>query len=61
MSGIMFVKCKIQDCGGELPSVVKDSLQAGGLRCVEEEVTQVDGQTHTLTDTSKHTFPTNNH
>ena len=49
----MFVKCKIQDSSGELPSGVKDSLQHGGVRCAEE-VTHIH-HTHT------HTHPTNNH
>jgi hypothetical protein len=44
-SGIMFVKCRIQNCCAELPSGVMDSLRPGGVRCVEEEVTQ----THTHT------------
>ena len=49
----MVVKWRIQDYIGELPCGVKDRLQCGGVRCVEDEVTQ----THTHT----HTLPTNNH
>ena len=48
----MFVKCRIQNYSGELPSGVKDSLQPGGVRCAEEEVTQI----HTQTQTHKHPF-----
>ena len=45
----MFVKFKIQNCSGELPSGVKDNLQAGGIRCAEEVT-----ETHTETNTHSH-------
>jgi len=45
MSDFMFVKCKIQNSCAELPSGVKDSLRAGGVRSAQEEVTQMDRQT----------------
>ena len=48
----MVVKWRIQDCSGELPCGVKDRLQCGGVRCVEEEVTQTHTHTHT------HSLPT---
>jgi len=40
-SGVFYV-CEMQNvnCGGELLCGVKDSLQPGGGRCAEEEVTQ---------------------
>ena len=51
----MFVKCKTQNCSGELPSGVKDSLQPGGVGCAEEELTQIHTDTHKHRYSQRHT------
>ena len=43
----MLVKCTTQNWSGELPCRVKDSLQCGGVRCAEEEVTHTHTHIHT--------------
>ena len=51
MSGVIyFCEMKTQNCSGELPSGVKDSLQPIGVGCAEEELTLVH------TDTRKHGY-----
>jgi len=53
----MFVKCRIQNCSGELPSGVKDRLQPRGIRCAKE-VTETNTHSHRLSLSLTHTHKT---